>query len=795
MAKENKYSKANHHGFPSHMVPPKKKNKEWHLLYVKAFHREFTQGTGKILRYAYEDYERWRLYARAKQPIDQYKDMLGIKSRGGKRDASWRNLDYNVLAIFPKFRKIIKNKILNTPKKITISAIDPESINKERRRKIDIQEYIVNQEFLKSIEDQIGTRFESPIEDGAPMPRNDQEIDLYMRMNPKNRYIMELQDELDLYFENNNWEQISNELVEDLIEVGIGATRTYIDSNGFIKTRRIIPERMITNLTIHNDFSDIIRVGEYIEMTISDLRQRVPKGTFSEDDYAKMANRVSGTRYSVVTNDTYFERHQRYPYDHEKITVLDAEWFSNDEMAHVIGETSHGNEFVKEMDNPYWLNKKGFTDDEYKQYYEAQGERREIVRTNIKNVYGALWVVDTDYIFEYGLRTNMMRAQSSLTDTRLSYSLYSLEFDSIMRELEPILDNIQLNWLQFQHHIAQSKPDGIAIERKALGSVQIGGKGGEILTPQDILRMYSETGSYIYKGTDQTGKPYPFKPIEELKNGLSDAAIQHFDIIIKEIELIRNIIGINEVEDASMPNSDVLKGVAEIAAMGTNNALGDFYHAYGSIYENTAKAMALLIPDAKRIGNQIGMIEALGEESNAFWSSVDDIRYIELGIKIKDGTDTYKRERINQYVQQSLKANGGFLLPEDALLIENEENLERAYLMLVQKRKEREAEDEERQSRLYKMEEEKNINSSQASEQAKQETIQREHAMEIEKEREFSTLRQKEIVTKAQMDIIVNKSKAGTDLDEKEMEIYGRILEAQVKGEYTLKASKQKKGE
>lgn len=778
----------NNYGFPSHMIPASKKTKKWCLEYCKAFDKEHTDAGGNLFYGNNERFKRWRSYARAEQDVEQYKDMLGIKKHKGKREDSWRNLDYNILAIFPKFKKIILHKILNSPKEIVLTAIDSQSVNKERERKIKMKEYIANKEFIQKAEQDLGQTQESPFEEGSPMPKNDDEIDFHMRMYPKNRYLLELKDELDLNFEVNNWEEITKNVVRDLVEVGIAGDRQYIDSNGFIKVRVIIPERFASNKCIMEDFSDMIRAGEYYEMTISDLRQRVLKGTFSEDDYAKMASVAAKNKsYNTSNNEYHYDKNEQFEYDHELITVLDAEWFSADDKAYVIGENKYGNEYVKEMENPYWLDKKGISDDEYSKFQSGKGKKRKVERTTIKNVYKASYIVGTDFIFDYGLQTNMKRAESNLADTKLSYTLYTTEFDCLMRECEPLLDNIQLNWLQFQHHLAKSKPSGVAIDRKSLATVQIGGAGGEKITPQQMLKMYAETGSYIYKGTDENGRPYPYRPIEELKGGISDAAQQHLGFIIQLIDMLRQVLGINEVEDASTPNPDILKSVAEMAAIGTNNALGNLFHAYGHIFEHTAKGIALLLPDSKIIGGGQGMKEALGENSYEFWSDIDDVTFMELSVKIKDGNNQELREVINGYIQASLKSNGGHLLPEDAVLLHKEENLERKYMLMMQKRIQREKEEEESIARKYDMEQKKNINSSSSAEQSKQQTLEMEKNFKIEIETTLSDLRKSEDREKAKNAIILKKVELGARMDESEMVQYNKLMQIEAKGEIDMK--------
>lgn len=760
-------------GFPSHLVSPDKKGKDWCLKYMKAFHREHTVGGGTILRNATETYAKWRMYANGKQPIDQYKDLMGVREVNGKRKHSWRVLDYSILPIMPKFKKVIINKILTQKKQFKIKAIDPYSMNKERQRRNEILNYMSNQEFLKSVTDRTGIEFESPIEEGMPVPQNTQQLDLYMNLYPKQRYAAELSDELELCMTVNDFEQIRREYVTDIVEVGIGGTRTYIDSNGYIKIRRVCPERTITNAVEKEDFSDMIRVGEYVPMTISELRQMAPKGTFTEKQLAALASKVSGRSYSSPNMQAY-DVNVGYPYDNEKVQTLWGQWFSADQWAHVVSKNKEGMAVIKK-DNPFWLEKAGYTDEAYSQFYKENGEERYILRNEIKNVYQGIWIVDTEHIFNYGLKTNMVRAQSSLADTKLDYNFYTLNFDSIMRYAEPVLDQIQINWLHLQNHVANSRPDGLLIGKSAIGNITLGGKGGTVMEPDDIVRMYYEKGSYVYKDTDAQGRPLQSKPVEWVKGGVSDAAMIHFDLMMKKVGLLRDILGVNELSDASTPDTDIGKDVAEQARLGTDIALGDIFYADHKVFENTGKTISQLIPDARKNGKNRGWVNALGEESQLFWEQNAD-ESPDCSVKLQDGFSKESKMSIVTAATQSLKANGGNLQPQDLYIIETEENPDKAYMILDAKIRQRTQEEQQRASALQKENAQNQSQAGQDVEAAKQQTLQ----MTQDWEREKFMMEKDKANHDFQLNLILEKVKQGHTLDENEQLFYqNQQLQAQ----------------
>lgn len=772
-------------GFPSDLIAPDKKGKMWCLKYMKAFHSEHTTGAGRIMRNAAAQYEKWRAYANGRQPIDQYKDMMGIREVDGKRKQSWRNLDWNILPVVPKFKEILINKLLERKKKFKIRAIDMYSVNKERQERNKIMQYMIDQKDLQQWQQQTGVEIQSPIEPGMPVPQNERQLDLYMDIFPKQREALELYDELALCFSVNDWEQIEKEIATDIVEVGIAGTRTYIDSNGYIKIRRVDVSRAICNGVEKPDFSDLIRVGEYVPMTISELRQMAPAGTFTEKDLAILAAKSSGRAYNYSPSVTTVNNSAilSYPYDHERVNTLWGQWFSADHWAHVSIKRPGEGTKVEKKDNPFWLQKKGYTDGSYTDFWKTQGEDRTIVRNEIRNVYQAVWVVDTDYVFNYGLKTNMPRAAKSLADTKLDYNFYTLNFDSPMRLVEPIADNVQLNWLQFQHHVANSKPDGILISKEAIGTVTIGGKGGLVLEADDLLRLYHEKGSYVYKGMDASGRPLPFKPIEAIKNGMSDAAERHFQMIIQGIGLIRDVLGLNEITSASTPNPDTGKAVAEQAVEASDIALKSMKYAHHRIYENTGKTVAMLVPDARKLGRNPGWIEALGEESQKYWEGNADLTFTDFSLVLEEAFNEDQKKMVMDAATASLKGSGnGFLLPQDIYLIQQEDNPDRAYLLLDAKSRQRQEEEHQRAISLQEQNAQVQLQANSQLEKQKQDTIQM-----TEQFKDAEMQRTMAIEThKFQLKSIQTKLEAGIALDENDKLLYGELMKISAQGRIDL---------
>lgn len=522
-----------------------------------------------------------------------------------------------------------------------------------------------------------------------------------------------------------------------------------------------------------------------------------------------MASTASGKQYSSVGNDVYFRSNFRYPYDGEKIMVLDAEWFSADDYAYVVEKSNVGNLNINKQKDPYWLNRVewvnekgqkqvGVTDKQYIEFNKQKGSERTIERDSVNNLYGAKYIIGTEFVYDYGLKTNMQRSLNRLGECRSNYNLYTF-FDSYMRRAEPLADDLQRCWLHYQSMQAQAKPNGLKINKRALTSLSVAGKGGaEILDELDLLQMYTETGNMVYKAEDAAGRPYPFDPIQELKGGINEAAITYRELMINNIDTLKTIFGLNDATDGSTPNPKLGKAIAEMMDQNSNTALGTTYHAYSHLYEETIKSIALLIPDAEMI-KAASKDEALGESAGQFFRANSDMSFREFGIKIEDGPTSEVRQRLHDYIQLSL-ANKEIRV-EDALMIENEQNIMRAYHLLSLKRRQKMQEDQQITMQQYQAEQQKNIESATAAAQVNKEAELEVMDAEIRKAIALHPLEERKIALETLGKLAVAKVNAGATLDATEMEVVAEMHNVLVKTksaekvaeENRKKASQQKK--
>ena len=153
---------------------------------------------------------------------------------------------------------------------------------------------------------------------------------------------------------------------------------------------------------------------------------------------------------------------------------------------------------------------------------------------------------------------------------------------------------LQLTHLKIQQAIAKAKPDGLIIDIEGLENVQLG-KGGE-LEPLDLHDIYEQTGVFYYRSKNPDGG-FQNPPIREIGNSIRNIN-ELIGIYNHYLRLIRDTTGINEVTDASSPNSEALVGVREQAIQASNNAIHDVTDAsmllYKRVCEDVVKCLQII---------------------------------------------------------------------------------------------------------------------------------------------------------------------------------------------------------
>lgn len=783
--------------FPSDFLSPEvKATPEYSLMWAEGMDKIGVNGVGNGLFPGFipetqvNKYQMWRAYARGAQPIDKYKPQMrvGRKTRNDPQAISYRVLNWENLDIASKYVNVLIGRLMKQNNDVGVNAVDKRAQDDKRKKRMQLQEWEMNRSFYDDITKKTGTAFEKPVNDDViPPPENLGEINMFMQMFYKEDYCMIVQDLLKIMAEHDNFTEILAEVARDLVELSAAATRVYRVGNKIIR-RHCNPMRMGVSSSMKSDFTDAKWVFEDWDLTIGQFKE-IAGDQLKEAQYKEIAEKM-GSSFSDMNISEYYQKNLCYPWDNTKITVKDCVWFSPDWQTEQIATDKYGNLQVQQKSFDWWkdLADRGVTE----QKFNAVNERQ-VVRYSIDNQYQCLWVKGTKFVVNYGKSKDMLKNMSSLGKSVGPFTIYSLK-KCIIESIMPVLDNIQIQWLQYQHHAAKSIPAGPAIEFTALQDISIEGKGGKVLTPRQALDIYWDTGVLLWRRRDAAGNLSNFKPIEQMEGGISNAMEGHFTAIIANINLLKDQLGLNDVTDASTPKSELAVGVASMASGASDDALRPLHFGFDQINLGTHVRTVMHISGMAATGLAPAYTEALGLQAASVVSLLSDLTIHELGVYLTKQPTQEMRMWINEYCKVGIQ--NGTLYEEEAFEIQNEPNIYRSVRLLKMYRQQKQRQKQAELQAQWEGESKKKQESAMAKGQADQETdaMKTQNAIQVAWETAKAQVwaKKQTIPDEAFLLTVQSKNARNEALSEEEAKRLTEMMKIDRSGEWNLKIAKAK---
>jgi len=700
-------------GFPNHNIDPKDKNKEWVLQFIKAAWDDFRARGVKFGYNKKYEIEVIKNYAQGNQSITKYKPLLEVAEDSND---TWLNIDWSIIPIVPKFRKIAISKMMANDYNIIATPIDSLAQDEASDWYSDMKSKVMMREVLSQ---QAPQYIEAPAVEMQPgEPVDMEELEMQAAYTYKHQTAIEAELGIKLIFEQNDITECRKRVFEELFDVGVAGYREWIDENNKIRFRPIRPDNLIVSFCRNADFSDKFYAGEIVEMTIADLR-KVAGNQFSEDDYKQIATKVKGEYGNPTTISDYYVNYS-YGYDRYKIRVLDIEFYSVNDLVYEERVNRRGNLVFGRAG----YDEKNKVKDKYK-------------RASVKVVYKGKWIIGTDLMFDFGLCTDMKRAKSSISDTEMSFHVRSSDFYDMravgkMEQIIPVADAIQLSWYKLQNAINQSVPGAWDIDLDALEDIPLG-SGGKKMDPKEIITMFFQRGLIVSRRKNMMGNSQNGSVVNYIENNSFKEVGMYWNQIQSYIQLLRDITGLNELTDGSTPNPRTLTTVAKMAGESSNNAMGDIVYAERRLIEKLAESVILRLQDVVSRGEISGYIKSLGSNSIQFVRASENISLYEFGVMIESRPNDEQKASLLNHLEQYRQS--GLIEPEDDIMIRNTQNLKVAEQLLAYRVKKRKAEKQGEAMQAQQMNGQIQQQSAVVSEQAKQQTLQMEYQLKMELEK------------------------------------------------------------
>jgi len=656
--------------FPSQVVPVAEKlSWEYGLKVGQAIEYEWFRG-GRInsgkWHTGYQNFNRLRLYARGEQSVQKYKDELSING-----DLSYLNLDWKPVPIIPKFVDIVVNGISAKDYDIKAFAQDPFSTKQRTNYANSIMRDMMSKPLLDSIKQNLGVDIYSSI-DPANLPQNKEELEVHMQLNYKQSVEIAEEEVINNILDFNKYELTKKRLVEDIVTIGIGAVKTSFNKSEGVVIDYVNPANMVWSYTNDPNFQDIYYVGEIKSITLAELKKEFPDLT-NED--LKMIQKYPGR-----------EGYQKGPYNNDLVQVMYFEYKTYIDQVFKLKHTEQGLE--KALEKPDFFN-------------PPPSDNFDRVSRSIEVLFSGAKVLGVEQMLRWEMATNMTRPKSDLTKVNMNYNLvaphmYQGRIDSLVNRITGFADMIQLTSLKLQQVIARMVPDGVFVDVDGLAEVDLG--NGTNYNPQEALNMYFQTGSIVGRSLTQDGDPNRGKvPIQELQTSSANGKIASLiNTYQYYLQMIRDVTGLNEARDGSMPDKDALVGLQKMAANASNTATKHILNAALYLTLKTCENISLRVSDMLDFELTNDSLKAsIGKFNVATLKEIDNLHLYDFGVFLDLEPEEEEKAMLEQNIQMALQQNQIFL--EDAIDIREIKNLTLANQVLKYKRVKKQQADQQAQ--------------------------------------------------------------------------------------------------
>jgi len=655
--------------FPDQVVSDAEKaTLEYGLQVSRAIEQEwFNYGGAGSNRYAanWNNFHNLRLYARGEQSVQKYKDELAING-----DLSYLNLDWKPVPILSKFSNIVANGITQKQYDITSYSQDPESLKKRTDYANNILFDMNTQKEQAMASEMVGVSFKKSVIPNTELPESMEERDLHMQLKYKPAIEIAEEEAINTVLATNEYHLTRARVNQDLVNIGIGMTKTSFNPAEGIVVDYVDPAYCVWSYTEDPNFDDIYYVGEVKSITIPELKKEFPN--ISNEELERI-QKSPGNRRLIRGFENY---------DYNTVQVLYFEYKTYTDQVFKIKKTDNGLEKAIEK-----------TD----QFNPPANDNFDRVSRSIEVLYEGAKVVGTDLMLKWELSENMTRPLADTTRVEMSYSIaaprmYKGVIQSLISKCIGFADVIQLTHLKIQQVLSRMVPDGVFLDVDGLAEVDLG--NGTNYNPQEALNMYFQTGSVVGRSMTQEGDMNRGKvPIQELSSSSGIGKIQSLITAYNyNMQMIRDVTGLNEARDGSMPDANALVGLQKMAANTSNTATKHLQDASIQLTLSTCENISLKISDVLNFPlTKNSLMNSVSTFNVETLKEIENLNLHDFGIFLEMEPDDEEKAELQKNIQIALQTKEIDI--EDSIDISQIKNLKLANEMLkLKRRKKRERE-------------------------------------------------------------------------------------------------------
>jgi hypothetical protein len=719
--------------FPSQIVSDVEKiSYEYGLKVAKAIEKEWfdnSYGSSNLnTRYLFNlnNFHNLRLYARGEQSIQKYKDELSING-----DLSYLNLDWKPVPIIPKFVDILVNGMSDRMYDIKAYSQDPYGVSK----RTNYMESVLTDMRSRELNDYVNQAFGMNLynNDAEKLPETEEELKLHMQLSYKQNIELAEEQAINVLLDGNNYDLIKKRCYYDLATIGMAATKTSFNNSEGVVIDYVDPANLVYSYTDSPYFEDIYYVGEVKNIPINELVKQFPH--LEQEDLEK----ITKTTTNYYTKGGYNKKDE----DRNKVQVLYFNYKTYMNEVYKLKETGSGSEKLIPKD------------DSFNPPKSMEGGYSKVARS-VECLYEGALILGTEKLLKWEMAKNMMRPKSDYTKVKMNYALvaprmYEGRIESLVSRITGFADMIQLTHLKIQQILSRMVPDGVYLDADGLAEIDLG--NGTNYNPQEALNMFFQTGSVIGRSFTQDGDMNAAKvPIQELSGGAGtgqklQALIGNYNYYL---QMIRDVTGLNEARDGSVPDKNALVGVQKLAAANSNTATRHILQAGLYLTAEVAECLSLRISDIIEYSPaRDAFVRGIGIHNVATLEEISQLHLYDFGIFIELAPDEEEKMLLENNIQMGLSQ--GLIDLEDAIDIREIKNIKLANQVLKIRRKKKLERDQRMQQENMQVQAQAN---AQAQQQAAQTEMQKQQAVtqsQIQLEQAKSQMESQKLMQEAEI--------------------------------------------
>ena len=616
------------------------------------------------------DFHRLRLYARGEQSVAKYKNEMAVDG-----DLSHLNLDWTPVPIIPKFVDVVVNGMNDRLFKVKAYAQDSISLQKKTKYQDMIQADMLSKDILTGIKDNLGVdAFDTNPDE---LPENDEELALYMELKYKPAIEIAEEEAINTVLDQNNYNETRKRIDYDIATLGIGVAKHMFLPGAGVKIEYVDPANVVHSYTEDPNFKDCFYWGEIKTVPITELVKIDPSLT---NEQLEEISKYSQSWYNYYNSSQFYSNSL---FSHDSATLLYFNYKTTKNIVYKKKNLDNGN--FKIIDK----------EDTFNPPQEMMDEGNfEKIEKRIDVWYDGIMVMGTNIMLKWELSRNMVRPKSASQRAIPNYvavapRMYKGAIESLVKRMIPFADLIQVTHLKLQQVISKVVPDGVFIDADGINEVDLG--TGSAYTPEDALRLYFQTGSVIGRSYTGDGEFNNARvPIQELNSNSGQAKISSLVGSYNHyLGMIRDVTGLNEARDGSMPDPNSLVGVQKLAALNSNTATRHILESSLYITRTLSEAISYRVADILEYSDfKDEFILQIGKYNVSILEDIKDLHIYDFGIFIEVAPDEEEKAQLEANIQMALSRDAIYL--EDAIDIREIRNLKLAnqYLKLQRKKKE-----------------------------------------------------------------------------------------------------------